>query len=55
MDIYKHIFSFPVNESQYTRKTNNKKYLPVYLNLTKMYELYRLSTPKLVGKTIYEK
>jgi len=55
MDVHKHILSFPAYESHYTRKTNNKKYLPSHLNLKKMYELYRLTTSEPVGRTIYER
>jgi len=49
MDVHKHILTFPAYESYYTRKTNNKKYLPPHLILKKMYELYRLITSELVG------
>lgn len=55
MDVHRHINSFPAYESHYTRRTNQKKYLPAHLNLSKMYELYRLTTSEPVGRTTYEK
>lgn len=55
LDVHRHINSFPAYESHYTRRTNQKKYLPAHLNLSKMYELYRLITTEPVGRTTYEK
>lgn len=51
-NVHKQISSFPAYVSHYTRKTKNKIYLSAYLNLSKMYGLYRSETPNLVGITI---
>jgi hypothetical protein len=50
-----HIKSFPTYESHYTRKTNDKLYLPSHLNLTKMYSLYCDQTQNAVSRGIYER
>lgn len=50
-----HIKSFPSHESHYTRRTNDKRYLPSHLNLRIMYDLYKEGETQPVGRTIYEK
>lgn len=50
-----HINSFPSYVSHYTRRTNDKKYLPPFLNLQKMYRLYTDTTDHPVSRTIYER
>lgn len=50
-----HIKSFPSFESHYTRRTNDKKYLPSHLNLRIMYDLYCEKTDKPVSRKIYER
>lgn len=55
LKVQKHILSFPSYESHYTRRTNDKKYLPAHLNLTKMYKLYRVETHEPVCRSIYER
>lgn len=55
LNVQKHISSFPTYESHYTRRTNDTKYLPAHLNLTKMYKLYRSETHEPVCRTIYER
>lgn len=43
-EVIAHIDSFPAYISHYSRKHTSKKYLPVGLNLSKMFALYREST-----------
>lgn len=50
-----HIKSFPSFESHYTRRTNEKKFLPSHLNLRIMYDLYCEKTEKPVSRKIYER
>lgn len=53
--IISHIKSFPCYESHYTRKLNDKNYLPNHLNLKIMFGLYReYETVKPVSRKIYE-
>lgn len=52
--VISHIKSFSY-ESHYTRKLNDKKYLPNHLNLKIMFDLYReYKTEKPVSRKIYE-
>ena len=53
--VIEHINSFPSYESHYTRKLNDKKYLPSNLNLQKMYELYKQTIDGPVSRVIYER
>lgn len=53
-NVVAHIQSFPKYESHYTRRVNNRNYLPSELNLAKMYKLYCEICPNPVGRTIYE-
>lgn len=53
-EVIAHIESFPRYESHYTRRVNDKKYLPSDLNLSKMYKLYCELNTKPVGRKIYE-
>ncbi|XP_063216648.1 uncharacterized protein LOC134542596 [Bacillus rossius redtenbacheri] len=52
-EVRRHIQSFPSYESHYTRRTNNKKYLPSFLDLNTMFSFYKESTSNPVGRTVY--
>lgn len=54
-EVIAHIESFPKYESHYTRRVNDKLYLPSYLNLSKMYSLYHEIYSNPVGRQIYER
>ncbi|CAH1710610.1 unnamed protein product [Aphis gossypii] len=53
-DVINHINRFPAYESHYTRRENDKKYLPSHLNMTKMYYLYCENVDGPVSRKIYE-
>jgi len=53
--VIEHINSFPSYESHYTRKLNDKKYLPSNLTLQKMYEFYKQTIDGPVSRVIYER
>lgn len=54
-EVIAHIKTFPTYESHYTRKTNDKLYLPSHLNFVKMYGLYCEQTENPVSSGIYER
>lgn len=54
-EVKKHIDSFPAYESHYSRSHTSKKYLPIGLTVTKMYELYASSVEQPVKKEIYRR
>lgn len=53
-EVKRHINSFPSYESHYTRRNNDKKYLPCHLNLRLMYKLYCDISNKAVSRSVYE-
>lgn len=54
-EVRAHIKSFPSYESHYTRRTNDKRYLPSHLNLRIMYDFYKEGRNNPVGRTLYER
>jgi len=50
--VHRHIRSFPVVESHYTRKDTRRQYLAPDLNIKKMYELYKEECKKEVRKPV---
>ena len=53
LGVKNHILSFPSYESHYTRKVNDKKYLPSHLTIHKVYDLYKEITVNLVSCKYY--
>lgn len=53
--VRKHIKSFPLYESHYTRRESTRLYLPPHLSLRKMYRLYCAANEVPVSRKIYEK
>lgn len=53
-EVIAHIKSFPSYKSHYTRRENDKKYLPSHLTLQIMYELYCENRDEVVSRRIYE-
>lgn len=55
LNVKNHILSFPSYKSHYTRRTNDKRYLPSFLNLTIMFSLYKETTENPVSRFVYER
>ncbi|XP_039278861.1 uncharacterized protein LOC120350295 [Nilaparvata lugens] len=51
--VRKHILSFPSYKSHYSRRTNDKNYLPSHLNIQTMYDLYKKDHNNPVSIKIY--